>query len=213
MRSYGKPKRKYASITSRPLFASVAESMVIFAPIDHVGCASASSAVTSASSSRAQPRKGPPLAVSTMLSGSPPRAHWNSAECSLSTGSSAPPPRARAPRARSPAATRLSLFASASVTPCSSAHIVAGRPAKPTVALRTTSGRARSSNTVGSPPTWVNGASPSIGVDPLLAATSSSSGSAPITSSAWRPIDPVAPSRAIRFTGEVCPPGRPTSRR
>ncbi len=42
IRSYGSPKRKCASITSRPLFASVAESIVIFAPIDQVGCASAS---------------------------------------------------------------------------------------------------------------------------------------------------------------------------
>ena len=33
-----------------------------------------------------------------------------------------------------------------------------------------------------------------------VAATSSSSGCASITSIAWRPIEPVAPSRAIRFT-------------
>ena len=45
IRSYGRPKRKCASITSRPLFASVAESIVIFGPIDQVGCASASSGV------------------------------------------------------------------------------------------------------------------------------------------------------------------------
>ena len=55
MRSYGRPKRKCASITSSPLLASVAESIVIFAPIDQVGCASASSAVMSASSSRVRP--------------------------------------------------------------------------------------------------------------------------------------------------------------
>ena len=40
--SYGRPKRKCASITSSPLFASVAESIVIFAPMFQVGCASAS---------------------------------------------------------------------------------------------------------------------------------------------------------------------------
>ena len=51
------------------MFASVAESIVIFGPIDQVGCASASSGVTSASSSRVLPRNGPPLAVTTMLSG------------------------------------------------------------------------------------------------------------------------------------------------
>ena len=36
-----------ASITSSPLFISVAESIVIFGPIRHVGCRSASSGVTS----------------------------------------------------------------------------------------------------------------------------------------------------------------------
>src|SRR3954452_7611491 len=208
MCSYGRPKRKCASITSSPLFASVAESIVIFGPIDHVGCASASSGVTSASSSRVRPRNGPPLAVSTTLSGSPSCAHWKSAECSLSTGSSRPPPRRRAATASSPAATRLSLFASASVTPRSSAHIVAGSPANPRVAFRTTSGSARSRSAVGSPPTCVCGASPSIAVEPLVAATSSSSGRAPITSSAWRPIEPVAPSSATRVMDTVCPLGR-----
>ena len=37
-------------MTSRPLFISVAESMVILPPIAHVGCASASSTVTRRSS-------------------------------------------------------------------------------------------------------------------------------------------------------------------
>ena len=126
------------------------------------------------------------------------------AECSLSTGSSSPPPRAHASRASSPAATRLSLFASASVTPRSSAQSVAWMPAKPTIAFRTTSGCVRSSTSVASPPTCVSGASPSIGVEPDVAATSSSSGFAAITSSAWRPIEPVTPRTAIRrFTGSV----------
>ena len=40
--SYGRSKRKCASISSRPLFASVAESTVIFGPMFQVGCASAS---------------------------------------------------------------------------------------------------------------------------------------------------------------------------
>ena len=60
------PNSSWASITSRPLFISVLESIVILGPIDHVGCASASSTVTSASSSADRPRNGPPLAVSTM---------------------------------------------------------------------------------------------------------------------------------------------------
>ena len=180
---------------------------MIFGPICQVGCASASAGVTSSSSSRERPRNGPPLAVRTSpwtwSRGMSPSS-WNAAECSLSTGSSSPPPRAHASRASSPAATRLSLFASASVTPRSSAQSVAWMPAKPTIALRTTSGCVRSSTSVASPPTCVTGASPSIGVEPDVAATSSSSGFAAITSSAWRPIEPVAPRTAIRrFTGSV----------
>ena len=165
--SYGSPKRKCASISSSPLFASVAESTVIFGPIRQVGCASASSGVTSASSSRVRPRNGPPEAVRTTestFSVRRPSRHWNSAPSArCRPGSSRPPPRSRAASASSPAATRLSLFASASVTPRSSAQSVAGSPAKPTTAFRTTSGSARSSSSVGSPPTCVSGASPSIG--------------------------------------------------
>src|SRR6266566_2662574 len=90
-----------------------------------VGCASASSGPTSASSSRVRPRNGPPEAVSTSectLSGLRSSRHWYAAECSLSTGSSRPPPRRWAAVARSPAATRLSLFARARSTPCSRAQ-------------------------------------------------------------------------------------------
>ncbi len=60
MRSYGVPNRWWASISSRPLFISVAESIVILPPIAQVGCASASSTVTSSSSARERPRNGPP---------------------------------------------------------------------------------------------------------------------------------------------------------
>ena len=116
---------------------------MIFGPMRQVGCASACSGVTSSSSARVRPRNGPPEPVSTSVStcsGSRPSRHWKSAECSLSTGRIRPPPRSRAARASSPAATRLSLFASARSTPRSSAQSVAWTPAKPTTALRTTSG-------------------------------------------------------------------------
>ena len=43
IRSYGTPNRWCASISSSPLFISVAESIVILPPMSHVGCASASS--------------------------------------------------------------------------------------------------------------------------------------------------------------------------
>ena len=59
IRSYGVPNRWWASISSRPLFISVAESIVILPPIAQVGCASASSTVTSSSSARRAPAKRP----------------------------------------------------------------------------------------------------------------------------------------------------------
>jgi hypothetical protein len=65
------------------------------------------------------------------------------------------------------------------IDPRSSAQSVAWTPAKPTTALRTTSGCARSSSSVRSPPTSFSGASTSSsGVEPEAAAQSSSSGCA-----------------------------------
>ena len=136
----------------------------------------------SPSSARERPRNGPPEAVRTSPAtclGLAPSRHWWSAECSLSTGSrrpSTPLPGRRC--ASSPAATRLSLFASASVTPCSSAQSVARTPAKPTIAFRTTSGSLRSSSGTGSPPTCTcstpcSAASASSGVEPDWSAQSS----------------------------------------
>ena len=137
MRSYGSPKRKCASITSSPLFASVAESIVIFAPIVQVGCASASlgrhvgelvaRAAAERPAARGQDERSP--ARRAARTGRAPSARCRPGSARLR------PARARA-SARSPAATRLSLFASASVTPCSSAHIVAGSPAKPSVGVQ-----------------------------------------------------------------------------
>src|SRR3954447_8725090 len=74
MRSYGVANRWWASMSSSPLFISVAESIVILPPIAHVGWRSASSTVTPASSARVRPRNGPPLAVSTSFSTVP--APW-----------------------------------------------------------------------------------------------------------------------------------------
>ena len=147
---------------------SVAESTVIFGPMLQVGCASASDGVTSSSSARLRPRNGPPEAVSTSestVSGSAARRGAGTRPSARSRpGAGALLPASRRPAARSPAATRLSLFASARSTPRSRAQSVAGRPAKPTTALSTTSGSARSSSSVRSPPTWVSGARPSIGL-------------------------------------------------
>src|SRR4051794_21149929 len=77
-------------------------------------------------------------------------------------------------------------------------------PAKPTTAFSTTSGCARWSSSIRSPPTCFSGASmSSSGVVALATAQSSSSGCASTISIAWRPIEPVAPSNATRFMGSV----------
>ena len=114
------PKSHRASITSSPLFMRVAESIVIFRPMDHVGCARASAGVTRSKLSRARVRNGPPEAVRTRRrtsSGRRPSRHWCSAQCSLSMGSSLPP-RARASATiSSPAMTSVSLLARATSFP------------------------------------------------------------------------------------------------
>ena len=140
--SAGTPKSHRASITSKPLFIIVAESMVIFAPISHVGCFRASAAVTVAICSLLKRRNGPPDAVrrifSTALSPSPTML-WNIAECSLSTGSM----RTRCSMARrhisSPATTSVSLLARHIVLRARMACIVGESPAKPTMAVSTMS--------------------------------------------------------------------------
>ena len=75
MRSMPMPKSHCASIISSPLLKSVAESMVIFGPISHVGCRSAAASVTWAIWSDGSVRNGPPDAVrmSREISFSPPR--------------------------------------------------------------------------------------------------------------------------------------------
>ena len=86
------PKSHLASMTSKPLFIMVAESIVILAPMSQVGWRSASALVTCSSCSMVKLRKGPPEAVSSIFSmgfWSSPTRLWKMAECSLSTGSMA----------------------------------------------------------------------------------------------------------------------------
>ena len=135
-----KPNSRCASITSRPLFTSVAELVVTSGPIFHVGCASACSGVTHASRSLGQPRNGPPLAVSTSRLTSefaPARRHWAIVECSESTGTICPG-LARLVTSGPPMISD-SLLASARVRPASSAASVARRPAAPVTPFSTTS--------------------------------------------------------------------------
>ena len=96
------------------MFIIVAESMVIFAPISHVGCFSASAAVTVAICSFVKRRNGPPDAVSRIFSTSlspSPTMLWNIAECSLSTGSICTPFSSANRHISSPATTSVSLLA------------------------------------------------------------------------------------------------------
>ncbi len=102
MSSGATPYRWYASMTSSPLFISVAESMVIFAPMDQLGWFRACSRVTVDRKARSRPRNGPPDAVRMIrrtASGarapsrkvSCTRRAWNTALCSESTGSTTAP--------------------------------------------------------------------------------------------------------------------------
>ena len=59
MRSKAMPNSRCASITSSPLLTSVAELIVTTGPMSQVGCASACSGVTSASSARRAPAERP----------------------------------------------------------------------------------------------------------------------------------------------------------
>ena len=129
-------------MTSRPLFISVAESIVILPPIAQVGCCSACSTVTSSSSARVRPRNGPPDAVTTSRSTVPvrsPAISWCRAECSESTGISCAPVASASAVTSSPPTTSDSLLASATSMPSVSATIVGPRPAEPTIALSTRS--------------------------------------------------------------------------
>src|SRR6478752_347566 len=217
------PNNRCVSITSRPLLTSDAEFSVFIGPIDQVGWVPACAGVTVSSASAAQPRNGPPDAVSTRRatsSGAPERRHCARAECSESTGTIWPG--AAALSTSGPPATSDSLLASASRAPLFRAARVGFSPNAPTSPLRTTStpvvpavsstmrvaasgpakrtspscAAARSSATaMFVTPVWARCAA-STSVFPPPAAnptTSNRSGLAAITSSAWVPMDPVLP--------------------
>src|SRR5690606_41727744 len=115
----------------------VALSIEILAPMLQLGWATACSGVTEAISARENDRNGPPEAVRMIRatrSGRSPANTWKIAECSESTGITAPPAaRARSSRA-GPQHTRLSLLARARVAPLPAAAQAGRRPAAPTAA-------------------------------------------------------------------------------
>ena len=138
--SAGTPKSQRASMTSKPLFISDAESMVIFAPMSHVGWRSASAAVTWRSCSWVNLRKGPPEQVSSslLISLSPsPTKLWKMAECSESTGRMGTRYASASWQINSPATTKVSLLARQIVFRARMARIVGVRPLNPTIAVST----------------------------------------------------------------------------
>ena len=131
---------------------SVEELIVTTGPILHVGCAKACWGVTSVSSWRFFPLKGPPEAVRTSwatsllpvtreavspFSCTPLSRHCAIAECSESTGTICPGRRIRL-RTKEPPTTKDSLFARARVAPASSAASVGPRPTPPVIPFKTT---------------------------------------------------------------------------
>ena len=139
------PKSQCASMTSSPLFISVAESIVTLAPMLQLGWRSASSGVTAvevALAPQERPAGGRQHDAADLAPGRVPRAAGR-ARCAR-----CPPAGWRRPAARTaaviaaPAATSDSLLASATILPARAASQVGRMPAAPTIAESTTSASA-----------------------------------------------------------------------
>ena len=145
--SNGTPNRCFASITSSPLFISVALSTVIFAPMLQLGWRRASFAVIWVSSSFVFPKNGPPEAVSKIRFTSLSKLsrftraarHWKTALCSESTGMISAPVCPARSITISPAVTNVSLLARPMRFFASTAARVGARPAMPTMPVITVS--------------------------------------------------------------------------
>ena len=139
--SHGTPNSQWASITSNALFISVAESTVIFLPIDQVGWRRACSGVTEARSLTGVSLKAPPDPVMMSLDTdeSSPRIHCHIALGSLSSGNRSTPCAAAFRVTISPAITIVSLFATAICLPADMAASVGAIATSPSVAVTTMS--------------------------------------------------------------------------
>ena len=138
IRSRSTSKSHLASITSRPLLTMVELSMVIFLPMDQLGCFKASSTCTRSICFLVQPRKGPPEAVRRILSilfPCSPFKHWKMALCSLSTGRRRTWCSLARGTMRWPAVTSVSLLARAMSFPDLMAAMVGRIPIIPTTAV------------------------------------------------------------------------------
>ena len=135
-------KSQRASMSSSPLLAIVAESMVIFAPIDQFGCSLACWGVMSWSWSIGVSRQPPPEAVRIMDFKSfllLPWRHWKMALCSESMGRRRTLFSFMAWVTKDPPRTSNSLLASAISRPFSMALRVGERACAPTIATTTMS--------------------------------------------------------------------------
>ena len=142
IRSNGTSNSQCASMTSRPLFISVAESIVIFAPICHVGCRRACSTVTPSSAGRGPPAERAARRRQHEAADLAGRRSRQALEerAVLGVDRQQRTPCSRAARVISaPAITSVSLLASAMVRPARIAASVGTRPAAPTSAETTTS--------------------------------------------------------------------------
>ncbi len=213
IRSTGTSKSRCASMSSSPLFIRLAEFTVTTGPIDHVGWASACSAVTAASSARVRPRNGPPEAVRTSRETSersPERRHCAMAECSESTGTiwSA---RTWARRTRSPPTTSDSLFARARVDPARSAARVGPRPTEPVMPLSTTSAPRPASTRAASGPVRTSTSGTAALRAQARPAIAARSGSSPAGSATATLDAPVARTWAASACGSAPPAASPVT--
>ena len=193
----------------------VAESTLIFAPMDQIGWRTATSGVTAAISAKDMVRHGPPEAVRMIFAtadGSRISSAWKMALCSLSTGRIVAPPARAAAKTGSPAQTRLSLLAIAITPPRASAAMVAGRPAAPTMAAMVQSaGRLAAAITASGPAATCISVPASASFKAAYCEGSASTAWRALSRRAWA-ARPCQSRPATRATMSNCPSGAASSR-
>ena len=176
IRSYGVPNSQCASITSRPLFISVAESIVILPPIAQVGCRSAASTVTlgelgaraaaERAARRGQRRAGRPCPAARRRSAGAARSARSRPGSAARRSPRTAPSRARRRRRATPC------WRARRRCPRSARRSSGPGPAEPTIALSTRS--APDSATSRTSPSGPASTSPSVHASAARAAASGS---------------------------------------
>mmetsp|Transcript_94 Transcript_94/g.253 ORF Transcript_94/g.253 Transcript_94/m.253 type:complete len:209 (+) Transcript_94:597-1223(+) len=165
-------------MTSSPLFMSVAESVVIFGPMDQLGCLRASATVTFLSWSTSQSLKAPPEAVRMirrMPSSGSPWMHWKIAECSESAGRILTPFFSASGKTYGPPAISVSLLARQMSFLASMAATVGFSPAHPTIPVTHASvSWYLATSTMPSSPAMISGSGPSMPASCSLSLATSS---------------------------------------